>query len=148
MRNAIESIASALEKARPKRVLAISDYGAHVGFDIGMPTMCGTLETRIRRLKGHRVILRSAEHMQNWSRAIPGAVASGTLTSFPIPFRLGYGLFLLTPSEIEVGWSAFFGLVLIGAGNLKGNAVFAGLLLIVWIFACATDFSSSASVAA
>lgn len=84
MRNAIKSIASALEKARPKRVLAISDYGAHVGFDIGMPTMCGTLETHIRRLKGHKVILRSAEHMQNWSRAIPAAIASGTLTSFPI----------------------------------------------------------------
>lgn len=84
MRNAIESIVSALEKARPKRVLAISDYGAHVGFDIGMPTMCGTLETRISRLQGHRVILRSAEHMQNWNRAIPAAIASGTLTSFPI----------------------------------------------------------------
>lgn len=84
MRNAIESIVSALEKARPKRVLAISDYGAHVGFDIGMPTMCATLETGIRHLKSHRVILRSAEHMQNWNRAIPAAIASGTLTSFPI----------------------------------------------------------------
>lgn len=84
MRNAIESIVSALEKAQPKRVLAISDYGAHVDFDIGMPTMCGTLETRISHLTGHRVILRSAEHMQNWNRAIPAAIASGTLTSFPI----------------------------------------------------------------
>jgi NAD(P)H dehydrogenase (quinone) len=84
MRNAIESVALALEKARPKRVLAISDYGAHVNFDIGMPTMCGALETRISQLQGHKVILRSAEHMQNWNRAIPAAIASGTLTSFPI----------------------------------------------------------------
>lgn len=84
MRNAIESIVSALEKARPKRVLAISDYGAHVESDIGMPTMCRSLETSISHLKGHKVILRSAEHMQNWNRAIPAAIATGTLTSFPI----------------------------------------------------------------
>lgn len=84
MRNAIGSIVSALEMARPKRVLAISDYGAHVDYDIGMPTMCATLETRISHLEGHKVILRSAEHMQNWNRAIPAAIASGTLTSFPI----------------------------------------------------------------
>lgn len=84
MRNAIVSIVSALETARPKRVLAISDYGAHIRSDIGMPTLCGTLETRIRHLKDHKVILRSAEQMQNWDRAIPAAIASGTLTSFPI----------------------------------------------------------------
>jgi len=84
MRNAIESIVTALEKARPKRVLAVSDYGAHVDYDIGMPTMCGVLETRISNLQGHKVVLRSAEHMQNWNRAIPAAIASGTLTSFPI----------------------------------------------------------------
>ncbi|KAF2154103.1 NAD(P)-binding protein [Myriangium duriaei CBS 260.36] len=84
MRIAIESIGSALEKTNPKRVLAISDYGAHVDHDIGMPTMCRTLEARISKLGGHKVILRSAEHMQNWARAIPAAVASGTLTSFPI----------------------------------------------------------------
>ncbi|KAH8770882.1 hypothetical protein F5883DRAFT_551376 [Diaporthe sp. PMI_573] len=84
MRNAIESIVTALEKARPKRVLAVSDYGAHLDYDIGMPTMCGVLETRISNLQGHKVVLRSAEHMHNWNRAIPAAIASGTLTSFPI----------------------------------------------------------------
>ncbi|KAK1590267.1 NmrA family protein [Colletotrichum navitas] len=83
-RDGAQDVVLALEKAQPKRVLAISDYGAHVGFDIGMPTMCGTLKTRISQLQGHKVILRSAEHMQNWNRAIPAAIVSGTLTSFPI----------------------------------------------------------------
>lgn len=85
MRIAIESIGSALDKVKPRRVLAISDYGAHVNHNIGMPTMCGTLEARISKLNGHRVIVRSAEHMQNWARAIPAAVATDTLSSFPIP---------------------------------------------------------------
>lgn len=84
MRIAIESIGSALEKVKPRRVLAISDYGAHVDHDIGMPTMCGALEARISNIKCHRVILRSAEHMQNWARAIPAAVTTDTLRSFPI----------------------------------------------------------------
>lgn len=84
MHFATESIASALEKTKPRRVLAISDYGAHVDHDIGMPTMCGTLEARISKISGHRVIIRSAEHMRNWARAIPAVVANDTLKSFPI----------------------------------------------------------------
>ncbi len=37
MRQVVASVIAALERARPKRVLAISDYGAHVTEDIGMP---------------------------------------------------------------------------------------------------------------
>lgn len=85
MRQAIESIASALEDVHPKRVLAISDYGAHVAHDIGMPTMCRAFEERLSRLDGHIIFLRSAEHMQGWGRAIPGAIYSGTLQSFHDP---------------------------------------------------------------
>lgn len=85
MRQAIESLAQALEKTTPKRVLAISDYGAHVDQDIGMPTLCREIEERLGRLDCHKIFLRSAEHMEGWGRAIPVAVASGVLPSFHDP---------------------------------------------------------------
>jgi NAD(P)H dehydrogenase (quinone) len=85
MRSGIESLAAALEQARSKRVLAISDYGAHITADIGMPTMFRHFEARLGRLEGHKLILRSAEHMQNWGRMIPAVLASGTLPSFHDP---------------------------------------------------------------
>lgn len=85
MRRAIESLAGALEEACPKRVLAISDYGAHVAHDIGMPTMCRFFEERLSQVPGHKLFLRSAEHMQGWVHAIPVAVASGTLPTFHDP---------------------------------------------------------------
>lgn len=82
MRAVIESIAVALESARPKRILAVSDYGAHVAKDIGMPTVFHAFEERLSRVPGNKVFLRSAEHMENWVRRIPVAMASGTLPSF------------------------------------------------------------------
>ncbi|KAJ5825691.1 hypothetical protein N7474_002829 [Penicillium riverlandense] len=85
MVRAIESLADALEKARPKRVLAISDYGAHIAYDIGMPTMYRLFEERLRQLNCQKIFLRSAEHMQGWGRVIPPAIASGTLLSFHDP---------------------------------------------------------------
>jgi len=88
LRRSIESIAAALAQARPKRVLAISDYGAHVADDIGMPSIFHDFEARLRRLGGHKQILRSAEHMHNWGRAIPAALASGTLRSFQDPIDM------------------------------------------------------------
>ncbi|KAL7786478.1 hypothetical protein V8C43DRAFT_324327 [Trichoderma afarasin] len=88
MRKGIESLASALEEARPKRVLAISDYGAHITNDIGMPTLCRTFEERLSKLDCHKVFLRSAEHMQGWGRAIPRAIESGTLPSFHDPLDM------------------------------------------------------------
>ncbi|KAL6799288.1 hypothetical protein GGI42DRAFT_327338 [Trichoderma sp. SZMC 28013] len=88
MRRGIESLASALEEARPKRVLAISDYGAHITNDIGMPTLCRTFEERLSKLDCHKVFLRSAEHMQGWGRAIPRAIESGTLPSFHDPLDM------------------------------------------------------------
>jgi NAD(P)H dehydrogenase (quinone) len=88
LRRSIESVVAALAQARPKRVLAVSDYGAHVSDDIGMPSIFHDLETRLRRLEGHRLILRSAEHMHNWGRSIPAALASGTLPSFQDPIDM------------------------------------------------------------
>jgi len=88
LRRSIKSLVAALAQARPKRVLAISDYGAHVADDIGMPSIFHDLEARLRQLGGHKLILRSAEHMHNWGRVIPAALASGTMPSFQDPIDM------------------------------------------------------------
>ncbi|EJC83282.1 putative nucleoside-diphosphate sugar epimerase [Rhizobium leguminosarum bv. trifolii WSM2297] len=85
MRRSIQSIAKTLDQARPKRVLAISDYGAHVADDIGMPSLFRELEARLTRIDTHFFVLRSAEHMHNWGRVIPRAVAFGELMTFQDP---------------------------------------------------------------
>ena len=88
MRLSRESLIKALKQARPKRVLAISDYGAHVVEDIGMPGIFREFETQLRTVEGHKLILRSAEHMHNWGRVIPAALASGTLPSLQDPIDM------------------------------------------------------------
>jgi NAD(P)H dehydrogenase (quinone) len=91
MREAIESLATALEIVRPQRVLAISDYGAHIDRDIGMPSLCRSFEKRIAQIDGsQKIFLRSAEHMEGWGRAIPAAIASGTLMTFHDPVDLPF----------------------------------------------------------
>ena len=80
-----ESIIEALEQVNPKHILVISDYGAHVAEDIGMPSVFHEFEADFRELGGHKVILRSAEHMHNWGRSIPTALESGALPSFQDP---------------------------------------------------------------
>lgn len=85
LRDTIDSLITALEQAKPNRVLAVSDYGAHVKTDIGLPTVFRTLENRIRQLPGHKTFLRSAPHMHNWAGAIPAAIESGDLTTFQDP---------------------------------------------------------------
>jgi len=85
LRRSIESLFEAMAQARPKRVLAISDYGAHVADDIGMPSMFRDLEVRLAQLETQLLVLRSAEHMHNWARVIPMAVASGILPTFQDP---------------------------------------------------------------
>lgn len=85
LQRSIESVIEALTRTRPKRVLAISDYGAHIADDIGMPSIFRDLEARLCRLDGHKLVLRSAEHMHNWGRNIPAALKSGTLMSFQDP---------------------------------------------------------------
>ena len=88
LRHSGESIIKALEQACPRRVLVISDYGAHVSEDIGMPTVFHEFETQFRQLGGDKIILRSAEHMHNWSRSIPPALGSGVMPSFQDPVEM------------------------------------------------------------
>jgi NAD(P)H dehydrogenase (quinone) len=80
-----ESIIHALKQVHPKRTLIISDYGAHVAEDIGMPSVFHEFEAQFRGVGGHKLILRSAEHMHNWGRIIPAALASGIMPSFQDP---------------------------------------------------------------
>jgi len=85
MRRSMESLVASLRQAHARRVLAISDYGAHVTRDIGMPTMFHAFEEWLGELDGHKLFLRSAEHMEGWARVIPAAVASGMLPVFHDP---------------------------------------------------------------
>ncbi len=85
MRRSIESIAHALEEARPALILAISDYGAHLGDGFSMPGMFYEFEQRLRRLDMRRIFLRSAEHMEGWGRVAPVAIETGILPSFHDP---------------------------------------------------------------
>ena len=82
MHRSIDSMVEALAQARPQRVLAISDYGAHVEEDIGMPTVFRVFEQRLRRLAMAKVFVRSAEHMEGWGAVVPVAAATGFLPSF------------------------------------------------------------------
>jgi uncharacterized protein YbjT (DUF2867 family) len=85
MRRSIESLAEALARARTKRVLAISDYGAHVGEGVGMPSLFHAFEERLRRLEMPKVFLRSAEHMEGWAAFVPVVIATGILPSLHHP---------------------------------------------------------------
>lgn len=90
MRRSIESLAEAIERAGITRVLAISDYGAHVRDWIGMPSAYHLFEERLRLLPMNKVILRSAEHMEGWAAFVPVATAVGVLPSLHHPVE---GLF-------------------------------------------------------
>ncbi|MDR5761316.1 NAD(P)H-binding protein [Caballeronia sp. LZ035] len=85
LRRSIASLAAALAQARPRRTLAISDYGAHVAHDIGMPSVFREFEEKLVQVSGHTLVVRSAEHMQNWARVIPAAIESGSLPTFLDP---------------------------------------------------------------
>jgi NAD(P)H dehydrogenase (quinone) len=85
LRRSMDSVVQAILTSRPRRVLAISDYGAHVGEDIGIPSLFHELEQRLRLLKLQVVILRSAEHMHNWTPGILAALDTGMLPSFQLP---------------------------------------------------------------
>ncbi|MBN8938863.1 MAG: NAD(P)H-binding protein [Rhizobiales bacterium] len=85
MRGMIETMAGALDAVRPAKVLAISDYGAERAAGTGVTLTFHALEARLRALPTGLTLLRSAEHMQNWSRLAKAAAASGILPSLHHP---------------------------------------------------------------
>jgi len=85
MRRSIEAIGDAVDAARPPMVLGISDYGAELSAGTGVTVLFHGLEERLRRTSSRLIFLRSAEHMQNWSRLIKVAARTGTLPSLHHP---------------------------------------------------------------
>jgi len=85
MRRMVDVAADALRAAPPKAVVAISDYGAELPLNTGITRLFHYLEQRIAHVAPHLTFLRSAEHMQNWARVLPAALASGVLPSFHDP---------------------------------------------------------------
>jgi uncharacterized protein YbjT (DUF2867 family) len=90
MRRSIESLTAALKQTRPKLVLAISDYGAHLGEGVGMPALFHLFEQRLRRLEMNKVFLRSAQHMEGWSAVLPLAIAAGVLPTLHHPVESAF----------------------------------------------------------
>jgi len=85
MRKTIDVATEALRAAPPETVLALSDYGAELDANTGITQLYHYLERQLKPLAATVILLRSAEHMQNWRRTIPAALASGVLPSFHHP---------------------------------------------------------------
>ncbi|QEN89647.1 NAD(P)H-binding protein [Labrys sp. KNU-23] len=85
MKASIAAIRAALAETRPASVLAISDYGAHHTRDTGIALIFHQLEEALRGLGLPLTLVRSAEHMQNWTRLLPRAIETGVLPSLHHP---------------------------------------------------------------
>jgi NAD(P)H dehydrogenase (quinone) len=90
MRAIVESIATALETAQPRPVVAISDYGAELAAGSGVTLLFHDLEARVRGIASATTYLRSAEQMQNWVRILPLASQSGVLPSMHLPLTKAF----------------------------------------------------------
>ncbi|NPT59658.1 NmrA family NAD(P)-binding protein [Paraburkholderia elongata] len=85
MRRMIDVSADALRANPPQRVLALSDYGAEHASGTGITTLFHYLETQLAPVASQLTFLRAAEHMHNWARILPIALARGVLPSLHHP---------------------------------------------------------------
>jgi NAD(P)H dehydrogenase (quinone) len=85
MRNMIDTAARVLSEYPDLHVLAVSDYGAELDADTGITMLFHHLEAQFRSIAPYLTLLRSAEHMQNWARVMPAALATGVLPSLHQP---------------------------------------------------------------
>jgi uncharacterized protein YbjT (DUF2867 family) len=99
MMGLVDTLGEALAIAKPQTVLAISDYGAQHGSGTGVTLIFHALEARLRQLDAKLILLRSAEHMENWARLARVAAESGQLPSFYHPLTK----ILPTISAFDVG---------------------------------------------
>jgi uncharacterized protein YbjT (DUF2867 family) len=81
----IAAITGALEQVKPQHIVVISDYGAHHTAGTGVTLTFHRLEQRLRSNSILCTVLRSAEHMQNWSRFIHIVRETGVLPTFYHP---------------------------------------------------------------
>ena len=78
----IQAIANAIERARPRSIVAISDYGAQHETGTGIALTFHCFEQRLRSTGVPYAFLRSAEHMQNWRRFLKTVRDTGVLPAF------------------------------------------------------------------
>lgn len=82
MRGTIATLARALHGQPRLHVVALSDYGAELDAGTGIPLLYRDFEAALAEVVPRLTVLRSAEHMQNWARAIPVALETGRLPTF------------------------------------------------------------------
>ncbi|WP_213765933.1 NAD(P)H-binding protein [Caballeronia sp. dw_19] len=85
MRRMIDVAADALRANPPPHVLALSDYGAELDHGTGITLLFHALEKQLQTAVQNLTLLRAAEHMQNWARVIPVALATRKLPSLHHP---------------------------------------------------------------
>lgn len=85
METIIETVGRVLDSALPQTILAISDYGAQHSTGTGITMLFHRLEIRLSKIPAELTFLRSAEHMQNWSRVLKSAAKTNVLPSMHHP---------------------------------------------------------------
>ncbi len=85
MRTMIDVAVDALRRHPPSRVLAISDYGAELALNTGITRLFHYLEQQLKPVAPELILLRSAEHMQNWAGFAAVALKTGVLPSLHQP---------------------------------------------------------------
>lgn len=95
----ISSLAEAVAAASPAALVVISDYGAHRHDAIGIPKLFHGFEETMTGSGIPSTIVRSAEHMQNWTRLLATAANTGVLPSLHTPSAKAFPMV----SAIDVG---------------------------------------------
>ncbi|CAB3756259.1 NmrA family transcriptional regulator [Burkholderia sp. MSh2] len=85
MAQTIDIATAALAANPPPVLLALSDYGAELAGNTGITRLFHRFEERLKTIPTPLTLLRSAEHLQNWARVLPVALATGVLPSFHDP---------------------------------------------------------------
>jgi len=85
MAHTIEVAVEALGAHPPDVLLALSDYGAELEGNTGITRVFRNFEARLKTVPTQLTLLRSAEHLQNWARMLPLALATGALPSLHHP---------------------------------------------------------------
>ncbi|MBU9307846.1 NmrA family NAD(P)-binding protein [Burkholderia multivorans] len=85
MAHTIEVAVEALGAHPPDVLLALSDYGAELEGNTGITRVFRDFEARLKTVPTQLTLLRSAEHLQNWARMLPVALATGALPSLHHP---------------------------------------------------------------
>ncbi|RAA27381.1 NmrA family transcriptional regulator [Burkholderia multivorans] len=85
MARTIEVAVEALGAHPPDVLLALSDYGAELEGNTGITRVFRDFEARLKTVPTQLTLLRSAEHLQNWARMLPVALATGALPSLHHP---------------------------------------------------------------